>query len=160
MDDEPVADHLQDLHEHEQQNDGDDHDVGLEALVTETDRKVAKATAADDARHRGIRDQRDRSDRGAGEDAWPRFGQQRTEDDLPRVGTHGLGRFDDAAVDFAQRGFDEPREEGRGTDDERGIAPATPSDVPVMNTVKGIITMSRITKGTERSTLTTKDSTA
>ncbi len=40
-----------------------------------------------------------------------------------------------------------------------GIAPSTPSEVPIRITVTGIITISRIRKGTERSTLTTKDST-
>ena len=35
-----------------------------------------------------------------------------------------------------------------------GIAPATPSEVPASNTVSGIITISRMMKGTERNRLT------
>ncbi|MNF92790.1 hypothetical protein D3C84_754440 [compost metagenome] len=41
-----------------------------------------------------------------------------------------------------------------------GIAPATPSEVPVISTVNGIITISRMMNGSERSTLTTSDSSA
>ncbi|MNE42601.1 hypothetical protein D3C80_1367340 [compost metagenome] len=40
-----------------------------------------------------------------------------------------------------------------------GMAPATPSEVPVTSTVKGIITISRMTKGTERKMFTSSDST-
>ena len=41
-----------------------------------------------------------------------------------------------------------------------GMAPATPSEVPVISTVKGIITISRMMNGSERNTLTTNDSAA
>ncbi|MCY1431912.1 hypothetical protein D9M71_478900 [compost metagenome] len=41
-----------------------------------------------------------------------------------------------------------------------GMAPATPSEVPVSSTVRGIITISRMMNGSERSTLTTNDSRA
>ena len=40
------------------------------------------------------------------------------------------------------------------------MAPATPSEVPTSSTVTGSMTISRMMKGTERSTLTTKDSKA
>ncbi|MCY1433754.1 hypothetical protein D9M71_497900 [compost metagenome] len=39
-----------------------------------------------------------------------------------------------------------------------GMAPATPSEVPVSSTVSGIITISRMMNGSERSTFTTNDS--
>ncbi|MCY1558183.1 hypothetical protein D9M68_950950 [compost metagenome] len=39
-----------------------------------------------------------------------------------------------------------------------GMAPATPSDVPVSSVVTGISTISRMMNGSERSTFTTADS--
>ncbi|MNL77620.1 hypothetical protein D3C87_2038460 [compost metagenome] len=41
-----------------------------------------------------------------------------------------------------------------------GIAPATPSEVPVISTVNGIITINRIMNGSERRMFTTNDSIA
>jgi hypothetical protein len=40
---EAVARHLQELDEREEQHDGDDHHVGLEALIAEADRQIAEA---------------------------------------------------------------------------------------------------------------------
>ncbi|MNE98174.1 hypothetical protein D3C76_1706370 [compost metagenome] len=41
-----------------------------------------------------------------------------------------------------------------------GMAPATPSEVPVISTVNGIITISKMMNGSERRMLTTSDSSA
>ncbi|MNL28420.1 hypothetical protein D3C87_1500620 [compost metagenome] len=41
-----------------------------------------------------------------------------------------------------------------------GIAPATPRDVPVINTVNGIITINRMMNGSERRMFTTSDNIA
>ena len=42
--DQPVAEHLEDLHQQEQQHDGHDHDIGLEPLITEPHGQIAQTT--------------------------------------------------------------------------------------------------------------------
>ena len=49
-----VAAHLQGLHQQDQQEHGDHHHVGLEALVTEADRQVAQPATADHPGHGGV----------------------------------------------------------------------------------------------------------
>ncbi|MNO62038.1 hypothetical protein D3C76_527040 [compost metagenome] len=119
MDDQFVADALQHLHQHQQQDHGDNHHVGLETLVAEANRQIAEATGTDHAGHGGVRDEGNGRHGNGREDTWASLGQQRVHDDLARGGAHGLGRLDDAAIHLTQRGFHQAGEERRGTDHQR-----------------------------------------
>src|SRR4051812_10191280 len=55
-----VAAPLEELHQHDQNGDGEPHHVGLEAVVAVADGEVADAAAAHDAGHRRIRQEADR----------------------------------------------------------------------------------------------------
>ncbi|MCY1178831.1 hypothetical protein D9M73_192030 [compost metagenome] len=107
---------MQHLHQHQQQDHGDNHHVGLETLVAEANRQIAEATGTDHAGHGGVRDEGNGRHGNGREDTWASLGQQRVHDDLARGGAHGLGRLDDAAVHFAQCGFHQAGKERRGAD--------------------------------------------
>src|SRR5690606_5143810 len=114
-----VTRHLQQLYEDHQQSDGNHHYVGLKTLVTKTNGQVAQTAATDNPRHRRVGHQRDGCHSYACDDARKCFRQQGTEDDLADVSAHGLGGFDDAAVDFPQGGFHQAGEEGSTASDQR-----------------------------------------
>ncbi|KAG0774305.1 hypothetical protein G6F22_014170 [Rhizopus arrhizus] len=119
MRDQAVAEHLQQLHQHQQQDHGDQGHVGVRTLVAVAERQVAQATGTDRTAHRGETDQGHGGDRGTGDQARARLRQQHAGDQLPGGGAHRLGRFDHAAVNLAQRGLDQARIERRSTNDQR-----------------------------------------
>ncbi|KAG1340706.1 hypothetical protein G6F61_014892 [Rhizopus arrhizus] len=53
MRDQAVAEHLQQLHQHQQQDHGDQGHVGVRTLVAVAERQVAQATGAARTAHRG-----------------------------------------------------------------------------------------------------------
>src|SRR5690554_2947832 len=118
-----ITRHLQQLYEDYQQGHGNHHHVGLETLVTEADSQVAKAAATNNTRHSCVRHQGNGRYRNARDNAGKRFRQQGAEDDLSYVCTHGLGGFDDAAVDFPQGSFHQTGEEGCATGNQRRDGP-------------------------------------
>jgi hypothetical protein len=130
MRDQAVAEHLQQLHQDQQQDHGDQRHVGVRALVAIAEGQVAQATGTDRTAHRGEADQRHGGDRRAGDQARARFRQQHAGDQLPGGGAHRLGRFDHATVHFAQRGLDQARVERRGADDQRHDRTARPATCP------------------------------
>src|SRR5690606_14595326 len=97
-----VAGHLHQLHQHDEDDDGLDHDVAPEPLVAVADRQVAEAAAADGARHGGIAHQAHRGDGEAQDQGGEALGQEHFPDDLERRGTHALRRRDDAEVHLAE----------------------------------------------------------
>src|SRR5690606_31468446 len=52
-----VPRHLNQLHQHHQDDDGVEHDIAPESLVAVSDRQVAEAPGADGTRHGGIADE-------------------------------------------------------------------------------------------------------
>src|SRR3712207_749287 len=78
-----VAGPLEGLHDDEQEDDGQQGDVGRELLVAEADGEVAEPATADGAGHRGVADERDDGDRGPGDEGGPRLREQHGADDVP-----------------------------------------------------------------------------
>src|SRR5437879_3752510 len=60
--DDAIADHLQQLHQNDQQRHSDQHVVGLVAEVAVAIGEVAEPTGTDRAAHGGVADQGDRGD--------------------------------------------------------------------------------------------------
>src|SRR5690606_3981916 len=82
MDHQAVADHLQHLHQDQQEDDGDRHHVRLVTLVAVAHGQVAETAAADQAAHGGVGNQGDGGHRGGGDQPRQGLRQQRAEDDL------------------------------------------------------------------------------
>jgi endoglycosylceramidase len=111
--DEGVADALEDLHQHHQDSGGQQHDVGLEALVAVADGQIAEAAAADDPRHGGVAHQGHGRDGHPGEDPGAGFRQQDVPDELPGARAARQAHIDGALLHLPQGHLHEPREERR-----------------------------------------------
>lgn len=114
-----VPDALYHLHQGDQHDDGGDHGVSLEPLVSVADGQISQATASQGTGHGAGANQADHGQGDAQDNAVHGFGQQHFPDDLHGAGAHALGGFDDAGVHFQQGGFDDPGNE-RGAGNGQG----------------------------------------
>ncbi|MPN49376.1 hypothetical protein SDC9_196996 [bioreactor metagenome] len=105
-----IATKLDDLDDDDEQRHGQQHDVGLEAVVAVADRQVADAAAAHHAGHGGVGEEADGGDGDRQDQAGTGFHQQHLGDDLQGRGAHGLGRLDDAPGHVAQGLLDDAGE--------------------------------------------------
>ncbi|MNJ66636.1 hypothetical protein D3C77_627270 [compost metagenome] len=111
------------MNQDQQQDHGDNHDVGLETLVSKANRQVAQAARAHHTGHGGVGHQGNGGNGDGREDTRTGFWQQGIHDDLASGGAHRLGCLDDAAVDLAQGGFHQAGKERRSTDHQRRDGP-------------------------------------
>lgn len=111
-----IADPLDELHADHNDDDGDDHDLGIEALVTVVIGQASESATADEAGHGRIADEDDHGVGGGGDESWEGFGEKDFGDDLAVGHAHDLGGVDGAGGNFPQGGFDEAGEERCGGD--------------------------------------------
>src|SRR5690606_30534492 len=104
---------LDTLDENDEDQHHREHDVGHEALITETNAEIAQAAAAYGTDHGRITDQADDSECQGKRDPWKGFGQEDLEHDLHRRRTHCTGSFNQALIHAAYGAFDHAGDERR-----------------------------------------------
>ena len=113
------AEALEHLNEQDQNNDRDDHDEVLIAIVAVVDGDLAEAAAADDAAHCRVAENGGQRD---GDVLYKRghaLGDHDLADYLEGRRAHALRGLDDVAVKLAQAALDKACDEGKRRRDER-----------------------------------------
>ncbi len=114
-----AADALEDLHQDDEEDHGEEHDQILVAVVAVVDGDLAEAAAADDTAHGRVAQNGGDGDGTVGNEGRNAFRDQDLRDDLEGGGTHALGGFYDVGVDLPEGAFHQTGDEGEGRNDQR-----------------------------------------